>query len=173
MDGLEVLRRLREWSAVPVIVLSARGQEGDKVAALDAGADDYVTKPFGADELLARVRAALRRHASPAGGHSGPIEVGDLRVDLEHREVTLRGERVHLTPTEYDLLKTFVRFPDRVLTDRALLQQVWGSEYGSESHYLHVYVARLRRKLEDDRQAPRYIFTEPGVGYRFVLQRER
>ncbi|MBI2774035.1 MAG: response regulator transcription factor [Chloroflexi bacterium] len=169
IDGAEVIARIRERAATPVIVLSVRDAEREKVAALDAGADDYMTKPFGADELLARVRAALRRTAGPSGV-SGVVEVGELRVDLQTREVVVRGEPVHLTPTEYDLLRAFVRSPDRVLTDRMLLQQVWGSEYGSESHYLHVYVARLRKKLERDRQAPSWILTEPGVGYRFVSQ---
>jgi two-component system KDP operon response regulator KdpE len=169
LDGSEVIRRLRQRAPTPIIVLSVRDAEGDKVAALDAGADDYVTKPFGADELLARVRAALRRLAGPAGQPDGAFVAGDLRVDLQRREVTVRGERVRLTPTEYDLLKTFVRYPDRVLTDRMLLQHVWGSEYGSESHYLHVYVARLRRKLEGG-HGQRWIQTEPGVGYRFVTE---
>lgn len=166
-DGLSVIRRVRERSATPIIVLSVRETERDKVAALDGGADDYVTKPFGADELLARVRAQLRRLAGPAGSTTGVFEAGDLRVDLQRREVTVRGERVHLTPTEYDLLKTFVRYPDRVLTDRMILQEVWGTQYASESHYLHVYVARLRKKIEDEGLSPRYIITEPGVGYRF------
>ncbi len=167
LDGAEVIRRLRRRATAPIIVLSVRDGERDKVAALDAGADDYVTKPFGADELLARIRAALRRLAGPEGTLEGVFSSGDLRVDLQRREVTVRGERVHLTPTEYDLLKTFVRYPDRVLTDRMLLQQVWGSDYGSESHYLHVYVARLRRKLGSG-DATSSIRTEPGVGYRFV-----
>ncbi len=169
LDGAEVIRCVRQRAPTPVIVLSVRDAERDKVAALDAGADDYVTKPFGADELLARVRVALRRLAGPQGSAEGVFASGPLRVDLQRREVTVSGERVHLTPTEYDLLKTFVRYPDRVLTDRTLLQQVWGSEYGSESHYLHVYVARLRRKLGPD--AGRVIETEPGVGYRFVTDR--
>jgi len=169
LDGAEVIKRIRSRAATPIIVLSVRDAERDKVAALDAGADDYVTKPFGADELLARVRAALRRLAGPAGTPDGSFVSGDLRMDLQKREVTIRGERIHLTPTEYDLLKTFVRYPDRVLTDRMLLQQVWGSEYGSESHYLHVYVARLRRKLESGGRS-KWIHTEPGVGYRFVAR---
>jgi two-component system KDP operon response regulator KdpE len=167
-DGTEIVKRIRERGPTPVIVLSAREGERDKVAALDAGADDYVTKPFGADELLARIRAALRRLAGPAGAEDGVFAAGDLRVDLQRREVTVRGERVHLTPTEYDLLKAFLRYPDRVLTDRMLLQQVWGTQYASESHYLHVYVARLRKKLEPGSPTPGMIRTEPGVGYRFV-----
>ncbi len=170
LDGAEVIRRLRERAATPILVLSVRDAERDKVAALDAGADDYVTKPFGADELLARVRAALRRLAGPEGTPEGTFAAGGLVVDLARREVTVRGRPVHLTPTEYALLKTFVRYPDRVLTDRMLLQQVWGSEYGSESHYLHVYVARLRRKLGSE-AGGRLIQTEPGVGYRFVTDR--
>lgn len=169
IDGTEVIRRVRERGATPIIVLSVREAEGDKVAALDAGADDYVTKPFGADELLARVRAGLRRLAGPEGSVSGVFEAGDLRVDLGRREVSVRGERVRLTPTEYDLLKMFVRYPDRVLTDRMLLQQVWGPNYSSESHYLHVYVARLRKKLQLDARSPSHIITDPGVGYRFVV----
>jgi len=169
VDGSEVIRRVRERGATPIIVLSVREAERDKVAALDAGADDYVTKPFGADELLARVRAALRRLAGPEGSASGVFDAGDLRVDLGRREVMMRGERVHLTPTEYDLLKAFVRYPDRVLTDRMLLQQVWGANYSSESHYLHVYVARLRKKLQPDAGSSGHIVTEPGVGYRFVV----
>ncbi len=169
MDGASVIRRVREHALTPIIVLSVRDAERDKVAALDAGADDYVTKPFGADELLARVRAALRRLAGPAGTAEGVFSSGELRVDLQRREVAVAGERVHLTPTEYDLLKVFIRYPDRVLTDRAILQQVWGSEYGSESHYIHVYVARLRRKLG---AASQCIETEPGVGYRFVSRED-
>jgi two-component system KDP operon response regulator KdpE len=169
LDGVAVIERIRTRTATPIIVLSVRDAERDKVAALDAGADDYVTKPFGADELLARVRAALRRLAGPAGAPDGAFASGDLRIDLRRREVTVAGAAVHLTPTEYELLKTFVRYPDRVLTDRMLLQHVWGSEYGSESHYLHVYVARLRRKLEVGGRT-RWIQTEPGVGYRFVTR---
>jgi two-component system KDP operon response regulator KdpE len=168
MDGSEVIRLVRGRGTTPIIVLSVRDAEREKVAALDAGADDYVTKPFGADELLARVRAAVRRLAGPEGSPSGVFEAGDLRVDHGRREVTVRGQRVHLTPTEYDLLKAFVRYPDRVLTDRMLLEHVWGPNYSSESHYLHVYVARLRKKLRADGRAVEHIVTEPGVGYRFV-----
>jgi two-component system, OmpR family, KDP operon response regulator KdpE len=167
-DGFGVIRAIRERAATPIIVLSVRGAERDKVSALDHGADDYLTKPFGVDELLARVRVALRHLAHASRGTDAVFVTGDLRVDLERRVVSVRGERVHLTPTEYSLLKALVAHPDRVLTDRMLLREVWGAEYGQESHYLHVYVARLRRKIENDPQAPRYLLTEPGVGYRLV-----
>ena len=166
-NGFEVVRQIREKSRTPIIVLSARGGETDKVNALDLGADDYMTKPFGIDELLARIRVALRHVARPATGAEPRISTGDLVIDLERREVTVSGRMVHLTPTEYDLLKIFVTNPNKVLTDRMLLQQVWGPDYGDESHYLHVYVARLRRKIEGDPQDPTYLVTEPGVGYRF------
>ncbi|HET7699247.1 MAG TPA: response regulator transcription factor [Candidatus Limnocylindria bacterium] len=168
IDGIEVIRRIRQRGATPIIVLSVRDAERDKVAALDAGADDYVTKPFGADELLARVRAGLRRLAGPERDADGVLVAGDLRVDLQRRAVQVRGQHVRLTPTEYDLLKVFLRYPDRVLTDRMLLQEVWGPSYSSESHYLHVYVARLRKKLQLEAETPA-IVTEPGVGYRFVV----
>lgn len=166
--GFDVIAAVRARSRVPIIVLSVRGAERDKVSALDLGADDYLTKPFGADELLARVRVALRHVAGPARGAAAVFETGGLRVDLVRREVSVDGTPIHLTPTEYELLKALVSEPNRVLTDRMLLQRVWGNEYGSESHYLHVYVARLRKKLEDDPQAPRYLRTEPGVGYRLI-----
>jgi len=166
-DGFEVVRRIRERSGTPIIVLSARGGETDKVNALDLGADDYMTKPFGIDELLARIRVALRHVARPGTGAEPRITSGALVIDLERREVTVAGRAIHLTPTEYDLLKVFVTNPNKVLTDRMLLQQVWGPDYGDESHYLHVYVARLRRKIESDPQDPAYLVTEPGVGYRF------
>ncbi len=167
LDGAEVIRRVRAQGTTPIIVLSVRDAEPDKVAALDAGADDYVTKPFGADELLARVRAALRRLAGPNAGPEGVFVAGDLRVDPRRRAVTVRGTPVHLTPTEYELLKVFIRYPERVLTDRMLLEAVWGRDYSSESHYLHVYVARLRKKLRADDRSAGPIATEPGVGYRF------
>lgn len=138
------------------------------MAALDLGADDYLTKPFGVDELLARVRVALRHAAGAPPGIEPVFRAGGLEVDLERRRVLRDGEEVHLTPTEYDLLKAFVARPDRVLTDRVLLHEVWGSEYGDEAHYLHVYIARLRKKIEPDPQRPRYVVTEPGVGYRLV-----
>jgi two-component system KDP operon response regulator KdpE len=163
--GTEVTRELRTWSSAPVIVLSALGEESEKVAALDAGADDYVTKPFGVDELLARLRAALRR-AEPS---SEPVVVvGDLRIDLEAREVTVAGERVQLTPHEYELLRLLARHEGKLLTHQAILREVWGEAYAGESHYLHVYVSQLRRKLEPDPARPRTILTEPGVGYRLV-----
>ena len=169
IDGLEVIRRVREQAQTPILVLSAREGEPDKVRALDLGADDYLTKPFGVDELLARLRVALRHAAGPATG-AAPVfrsADGELEVDLEHRRVLARGEEVHLRPTEYELLKTFIANPDKVLTHRWLLQHVWGPEYGNEGNYLHVYVAGLRKKLEADPRNPRYLLTEPGVGYRF------
>lgn len=166
MDGTEVIRRIRAEGNTPVIVLSVRGAERDKVEALHLGADDYVTKPFGVDELLARIRVALRHAAGPAAGAEPVFRFGELEVDVERREVRVRGEEVHLTPTEYKLLRTFISNPDKVLTDRMLLQAAWGPDYGDEIHYLHVYVARLRQKLEPDPQRPRHLITEPGVGYR-------
>jgi two-component system KDP operon response regulator KdpE len=165
MTGTDVLRELRGWSEVPVLVLSAVGDETAKVAALDAGADDYVTKPFGIDELLARLRAALRRSGQPG---EPVVAVGDLEVDLEKRSVSVRGEQVQLTPHEYAMLSLFARNPGKLLTHRAILREVWGPAYGSESHYLHVYVSQLRRKIELDPARPRYLLTEPGAGYRLV-----
>ena len=165
-DGIDVIRRVREQGSTPIVVLSVRGAERDKVAALDAGADDYLTKPFGVEELLARMRVALRHAGSqPAATR---LTMGELEIDLERRRVRLSGQDVHLTPTEYSLLSALALHADRVLTDRMLLQQVWGPEYGSEAHYLHVYVARLRKKIEVDPQRPRYLITEPGVGYRLL-----
>jgi two-component system KDP operon response regulator KdpE len=171
MEGLDVLRRIREWTTVPVIVLSARGQERDKVAALDAGADDYVSKPFGAAELLARIRVALRRRArvGPEEAES-TFTVGDLQVDLGRRQVLVGGRPVHLTPTEYKLLALLVRHAGRVLTHRQLLTEVVGPAHAGESHYLRVYMAQLRRKLEADPAQPRYLLTEPGVGYRLAAE---
>jgi two-component system KDP operon response regulator KdpE len=170
IDGLEVIRRVREQSQAPIVVLSARGEEREKVRALDLGADDYLTKPFGVDELLARLRVALRHAARPARGTAAVFRAGDLEVDLERRRVTARGQEVHLSPTEYELLKVFIANPDKVLTHRWLLQHVWGPQYGDEGHYLHVYVAGLRKKLEADPQRPRHLLTEPGVGYRFRVE---
>jgi two-component system KDP operon response regulator KdpE len=167
VDGLELVERIRAHAATPIVVLSARGAERDKVRALDLGADDYLTKPFGVEELLARIRVALRHAAHPASGSAPVFRSGDLAVDLERRLVTVGGQEVRLTPTEYALLRAFITHPDKVLTRRMLLQEVWGPEYGTEAHYLHVYVASLRRKLEADPQRPRYLLTDPGVGYRF------
>jgi two-component system KDP operon response regulator KdpE len=167
MDGADVIRTVRAESDTPIIVLSVRGAERDKVQALDLGADDYLTKPFGADELLARIRVALRHVARPKTGTDAVFRSGDLEVDLERRQVRVSGAEVRLSPTEFDLLLAFAKYPDKVLTDRMLLHEVWGPEYGSEDHYLHVYVARLRKKIEADPQRPRHIVTEPGVGYRF------
>jgi len=168
LDGLEIIRAIRERVSTPIVVLSARGAEHDKVAALDLGADDYLTKPFGVNELLARVRVALRHAAKPASGTEPIIRLGDIEVDLERRRVTSADQPVHLTPTEWDLMKLFVTSPDKVLTDRMILQSVWGSAYRSQAHSLHVYVARLRKKLEVDKASRRHLLTEPGVGYRFV-----
>ena len=173
LDGLDLIREVRESSNVPIVVLSAREGERDKVRALDAGADDYVSKPFGVEELLARIRVALRHAAHPERGVEARWESGGLAIDFEGRTVTLDGQPVRLTPTEYDLLRALVAHPGRVLTDRALLQAVWGPEYASESHYLHVYIGRLRRKVERDPQHPQFIKTEPGVGYRLVPQEEQ
>ena len=164
-SGVEVSRELRRWTAVPIIVLSVVEDEREKVAALDAGADDYVTKPFGIDELLARVRAALRR-SHPSGDPE--VRIGDLVVDLEKRGVTMAGERVSLTPNEFDMLALFAQNEGKLLTHRAILKAVWGPAYSDESHYLHVYVSQLRRKIEPDPARPRYLLTEPGAGYRLV-----
>ena len=167
MDGLEVTRRLREWSAVPIIVLSARGQEGDKIKALDAGADDYVTKPFAMGELMARLRVALR-HAARTTRESGEtaVSVGELRIDRLRRQVFVGAAEVRLTPIEYRLLSALAQYPGRVLTHEHLLRQVWGPGYTEQHHYLRVYMAQLRHKLEQDPSRPRYLLTEPGVGYR-------
>jgi two-component system KDP operon response regulator KdpE len=166
-DGLDVARELREWSGTPIIVLSARGREQDKVKALDLGADDYLTKPFGVEELLARIRVALRHASAPPGGTPEPVfEAGDLRVDLAARRVWRGGQEVHLTPTEYKLLTTLVRHAGKVLTHRQLLKDVWGVGYVGQSHYVRVYLAQLRQKIEADPSRPRLLLTEPGVGYR-------
>jgi two-component system, OmpR family, KDP operon response regulator KdpE len=172
MTGLEVIRRLRSHTDTPIVIVSVHDAERDKVAALDLGADDYVTKPFGIDELLARIRVALRHVVHPTSGSSAIFRTGDLEVDIEHRAVRVSGQDIHLTPTEYELLKAFITHPGKVLTDRMLLQQVWGPEYGSEAEYLHVYVARLRKKIEADARSPRYIITEMGAGYRLLTSED-
>ncbi len=164
IDGVDVTRLLRRWTPVPIIILSVRGSENDKIAALDAGADDYVTKPFGMGELLARLRAALRRSASTA---AEPVFTsGELQVDLERRLVTVAEREAQLTPTEYELLRVLVANAGKVLTHRHLLREVWGAEFGDELHLLHVNISNLRRKIEPDPSRPRFIVTEPGVGYR-------
>jgi two-component system KDP operon response regulator KdpE len=170
MDGLEVTRRLREWSAVPIIVVSARGKEQDKVVALDAGADDYLTKPFGAGELLARVRVALRHAASADPATGTPVfTVGELQVDLLRRQVLARGEEVHLTPNEFKLLAALVKHAGMVVTHQQLLKEVWGLGSTEQSHYVRVYMNQLRQKLESDPARPAYLLTEPGVGYRLKV----
>jgi len=163
-SGVEVCRELREWTDAPVLVLSVVGEESEKVAALDAGADDYVTKPFGMDELLARLRAALRR----AGPGEPVLRIGELEIDLENRAVRRAGELVQLTPHEFALLRLLAVNEGKLLTHRAILREVWGAAYQSESHYLHVYVSQLRQKIERDPARPRYLLTETGAGYRLV-----
>jgi two-component system KDP operon response regulator KdpE len=166
MDGVEVIERLRQWSPVPIIVISVRDRETEKIRALDAGADDYLTKPFGFGELLARIRATLRRSLQQAPGPVYRIE--ELEVDLARRRVALRGHELTLTPTEYDLLRLLVINAGKVLTHRQLLQQIWGSAYLEQPHILRVNISNLRHKLETDATRPRYILTETGVGYRFI-----
>lgn len=170
MDGIEVARRIREWSAVPIIFLTVRDEERTKVQALDVGGDDYVTKPFGIPELLARARAVLRRKQEQPST-SGPIfQSGELRVDFAARQVMLGAQEIRLTPTEYELLRLFVLHADKTLTHRQLLTQIWGPEATTETQYLHVFIRQLRRKLEPDPSKPRHFVTEPGVGYRFRSQ---
>jgi two-component system KDP operon response regulator KdpE len=168
MDGVEVVKKLREWSALPVIVLSARATETDKVAALDAGADDYLTKPFGLGELLARIRVALRHASATAKEEGGVFAVAGLKVDLPHRRVFRDGSEVHLTPIEYRLLATLVKHAGKVLTHRQLLKEVWGPGHVERNHYLRIYMAGLRHKLESDPARPRFLLTETGVGYRLA-----
>ncbi|MDQ2920913.1 MAG: response regulator transcription factor [Acidobacteriota bacterium] len=167
MNGLELCRRLRAFSEVPIIVLSVKGEERAKVEALDAGADDYVTKPFGIDELLARIRAALRR--APVDRHSAisVLEAGDFRIQLDERKLTISSREVHLTPKEYELMVYMLRHPGKVLTHRALLGAVWGGNYTEQTEYLRVFIGQLRKKIESDPANPQYILTEPWIGYRF------
>jgi len=167
MGGLELCRRIRATSHAPIIVLSVKGEERAKVEALDAGADDYVTKPFGIDELLARVRATLRRAPATADQQVKVLQVGDFRADLESHSVRVHGVEVHLTPKEYELLVYLIRHPNKVLTHRALLGAVWGGDYVEQTEYLRVFIGQLRKKIEADPAKPRYILTEPWVGYRF------
>jgi two-component system KDP operon response regulator KdpE len=171
MDGLEVIRRVREWSQLPIIVLSARGQEREKVTALDAGADDYLTKPFSVGELLARIRVALRHHSSDSGGgDESAFQLDKLKVDFARRQVLIDGKQVHLTPTEYRMLTTLVKHAGKVITHRQLLKEVWGPDSVQENHYLRVFMAQLRQKIEADPARPRYLLTEPGVGYRLAAE---
>ena len=172
-DGLDVIKRVREFSKIPIIVISARGRESDKISALDLGADDYVAKPFAIGELMARVRAALRRSAVLAPYQvGGTVRFGSVEVDLEKREVTVSGRVVHLTPNEYRLLQTLVKSAGKVVTQRQLLNDVWGPNQIEQSQYLRVYMANLRRKLEADPARPQFFQTEPGVGYRLIIEEE-
>lgn len=167
-DGIEVIHGLRRWSTVPVIVLSARSQEADKIAALDAGADDYLVKPFGAGELMARVRAQLRRHYQQTPGGEPLIVFGDVRIDLARRSAERAGQPLHLTPIEYKLLTHLASQPDRVITHQQLLKTVWGPGHADDTHYVRVHMANLRKKVEDNPSMPRHLRTEAGIGYRFV-----
>lgn len=170
IDGLEVTKRLREWSEVPIIVISAREQEEDKIRALDAGADDYLTKPFGAGEMLARIRVALRHRAMLRSGQRDPdFRLGDLHVDLGARRVFLKSVEIHLTPLEYRLLTVLIRNAGKVITHAHLLKEVWGSPYTGQTEYVRVYMAQLRRKLEEDPAQPKFLLNEPGIGYRLKI----
>lgn len=166
IDGKEVIRRVREWSQIPIVVLSARDQEREKVEALDAGADDYVTKPFGVSELLARMRVSIRRSAHTEG--EPILTCGDLVVDIAQRRVSMGQREIKLTPTEYDLLKELIQNAGKVLTHKQLLKSVWGISLSEDTHYVRVYIGQLRRKIEEDPAQPRYIISEPGVGYRLL-----
>lgn len=167
-DGVSFIHEVRKWSELPILILSARAEEPDKIAALDAGADDYLTKPFGVGELLARVRALLRRRVKAAGVDAPIVTFGDNKVDLVNRVVERAGKAVHLTPIEYRLLSVLLTNPGKVLTQRQLLREVWGPSHSEQSHYLRIYMGHLRQKLEADSTQPVYLVTEPGVGYRFV-----
>jgi two-component system KDP operon response regulator KdpE len=166
IDGIELTRRLREWSRTPVIVISARGREADKVSALDAGADDYLTKPFGVDELLARIRVALRHASQSQPTDESPVSFGNVTIDFARREVKVSDRVIHLTPTEYKMLTLLARNAGRVLTHRQIIREVWGPSYAGQNHHVRVHMAELRKKIEDDPARPRLIITEPGVGYR-------
>jgi two-component system, OmpR family, KDP operon response regulator KdpE len=168
MGGLELCRRIRKSSQVPILILSVKGEERAKVEALDTGADDYVTKPFGMDELFARIRVALRRSSMPVNNETSKIELGDFTIDQSARVVKIRGKEIHLTPKEYDLLLYFIQNPGRVLTHRTLLGAVWGGESVEQSEYLRVFIGQLRKKIEVDPAKPQYIVTEPWIGYRFI-----
>jgi len=171
LDGLEVTTQLREWSTVPIIILSARGHEKDKVEALDAGADDYLTKPFGVSELLARIRVALRNAARLSSEKAeSTFSFGDVKVDFGRRQVTVRNEEVHLTRIEYKLLSTLIKYAGKVVTHNQLLREVWGQNYGEESNYLRVYMSHLRKKIESDPARPKYLITEAGVGFRLEAE---
>lgn len=173
MDGIDVTKRLREWSLVPVIVISAREQEDDKVKALDAGADDYLTKPFGAGELLARIRVALRHLALHQAGSEEPVFIlANLKVDFSKRQVFIDGKEVHVTPIEYKLLAILIRHAGKVITHRQLLKEVWGPAYADQNHYLRIYMGQLRHKLETDPARPRFFINEPGIGYRLRIESE-
>lgn len=165
-DGLELTRQIREWSRIPILVVSARGREDDKVSVLDAGADDYLTKPFGVNELLARIRVALR-HAAGSAPAAQVLEFGDLRIDLARREVLKGGQELRLTPTEYKLLTLLAQNAGKVLTHRHILKEVWGAAYAAQTHYVRVHMAELRKKVEANPARPKFLVTEPGVGYRF------
>lgn len=170
-DGLEVIRSVREWTQTPIIVLSARGQEKDKIEALDSGADDFVAKPFAVGELMARIRSALRRSATIADKGAGSVfEAGSIRVDLQKRLVQVDGREVHVTPCEYKLLQALIHHAGKVVTQRQLLAEVWGPQHVEQAQYLRVYMAQLRRKLEADPARPKFLLTEPGVGYRMVAE---
>lgn len=171
MDGMEVTKQLREWSRKPIIVISARGQESDKVEALDVGADDYLTKPFGTEELMARMRVALRHAARVGEDRLEPtLTIGELTIDLDKRQVFVAGREVHLTPNEYKLFAYLMKNAGKVLTHRQLLKEVWGPAYATQTHYLRVYMVQLRHKLEAEAARPRYLVTEPGVGYRLKVE---
>ncbi len=167
-DGVDLIGDVRAWSSVPIIVLSARVSETEKIRALDAGADDYLTKPFGSGELLARVRANLRRRRAPATGDNGSVSFGDVTVDLRERQVTKAGQHVHLTPTEFRLLAALLNNPGKVITNPQLLREVWGPSHSESGHYLRVYMGHLRQKLEDDPTQPKHLLTETAVGYRLI-----